>query len=169
MACSCSLADVPVHVDHQHIERHIVLVEAAHQLVQLLVAVSPVARPPRAEGKPRRQRNAPGHAHDNRQRLAVVVPVAEEVPVLIDPASFAGRSITHGHGLFSPSWKLKSAESNSGRVESSTSAHPERETSPGSIGSRVFVPRAPSRCASCLAGFRDRCRPDARRPACRRR
>ncbi len=35
-------------------------------------------------------------------------------------------------------------ESNSGRVESSTSAHPERETSPGSMGCLVLLPRAPS-------------------------
>ncbi len=59
--------------------------------------------------------------------------------------SFAGRSITHGHGLFSPSRKRKSVESKSGRVESSTSAQPERETSPGSMGSCVLLPRAPSR------------------------
>ena len=48
---------------------------------------------------------------------------------------FTGRSIAHGQGLFSPSRNRKSVESNSGRFESSTSAHPDRETSPGSIGS----------------------------------
>src|SRR5689334_17552664 len=53
--------------------------------------------------------------------------------------------MTQGHGLFSPSLKLKLSESNSGRVESSTSTQPEREIRPGSIGSAVFPPRAPSR------------------------
>ena len=40
-----------------------------HQLIEFLVAVGPVARPPRAEGKPRRQRNAAGDAHIIAQRL----------------------------------------------------------------------------------------------------
>src|SRR5205823_3019433 len=53
--------------------------------------------------------------------------------------------MTHGQGLFSPSLKLKFAVSNRGRVESSTKAHPERDTRPCSIGSRVLDPSAPSR------------------------
>ncbi len=75
-------ADVPAHVDDQHVQRHIVFMEASHQFVEFLIAVVPVARPPRPEGKPRRQRDAPGYAHIVAQRLAVVVAVTEEVPVL---------------------------------------------------------------------------------------
>jgi hypothetical protein len=56
--------------------------------------------------------------------LAVVVAVAEEVEVL---AIAGGRSMTQGQGLSSPCLKLKSSESKSGRVESSTTAQPERE------------------------------------------
>ena len=48
--------------------------------------------------------------------------------------------MTHGQGLFSPSLKVKFAESKSGRVESSTSAQPEREMRPCSMGSRVLEP-----------------------------
>ena len=57
--------------------------------------------------------------------------------------------MTHGHGLFSPSLKVKFAESNSGRVESSTSAQPERDTSPCSIGSRVLRSKRAVECARC--------------------
>jgi len=32
-------ADMPAHVDDEHVQRHIVLVEAAHQLVEFLIAV----------------------------------------------------------------------------------------------------------------------------------
>src|SRR5580698_7535395 len=52
--------------------------------------------------------------------------------------------MTHGQGLFSPSLKLKFAESKSGLVESSTRAQPERDTRPCSMGSRVLEPSAPS-------------------------
>ena len=75
-------AEMPVHVDDEHIEGNIVLVEAADDLLDLLVGVGPVARPPRAEGETRRQRNAARDAHVIAKRLAVVVAVAEEVPVL---------------------------------------------------------------------------------------
>jgi len=37
------LADVPAHVDDQHVERDVVLMEAAHQLIEFLVGVVPVA------------------------------------------------------------------------------------------------------------------------------
>ena len=151
----------------KHIERRVVLAEAADDLIDLLIAVGPVARPPRAEGEARRQRNAPGDAHIIAERLAIVVAVAEEVPVLA--ASPAGRSITHGHGLFSPSRKRKSAESKSGRVESSTSAQPERETSPLPIGSFVFEPeRAVERARGALQILRIEARA-ARRPVFHRR
>ena len=75
------LADVPAHVDDQNVERHIVFVEAADELVELLIGVIPVARPPRAEGKARRQRDAAGDFYEVAECLAVVVAVAEEVPV----------------------------------------------------------------------------------------
>ena len=73
---------VPVHVDDQHVQRHVVAVEVLDQLLLLRVGVRPVARPPGAEGEARRHRDLPGHAREVRERAAVVVAVAEEVPVL---------------------------------------------------------------------------------------
>ncbi len=53
--------------------------------------------------------------------------------------------MTHGQGEFSPAVKRKSVASKRARVESSTTVQPSREMSPGSIGSLVLPPRAPSR------------------------
>ena len=69
---------VPLHVDHQHIEWHIVLVKAAHQLIELLIGIGPVARPPRTEGEAWRQRDRPGDLDEVGQRLLVIVTVGEE-------------------------------------------------------------------------------------------
>ena len=73
------VADMPAHVNHEDIKRNIVLAETAHQFIQFLIGVIPIPRPPRAECKARRQRNAPRDLHVIAQRLAVVVAVAEEV------------------------------------------------------------------------------------------
>jgi hypothetical protein len=70
---------VPVHIDDEDVERDVVFVEAADQLVEFLVAVSPVARPPGAEGKARGQGDAAGDFDVVAESLAVVVAVAEEV------------------------------------------------------------------------------------------
>ena len=75
--------DVPVHVDYGYVERGRILVKALDELVHFLVAVGPVARPPGAKGETRRQRNAAGNAHVVAKGFAVVVTVAEEVPVNI--------------------------------------------------------------------------------------
>src|ERR1700741_1313414 len=53
--------------------------------------------------------------------------------------------MTQGHGLCSLCEKVKSSESKSGRGESSQRVHPWRESRPGSIGSFVVDPSAPSR------------------------
>src|ERR1700678_2268693 len=53
--------------------------------------------------------------------------------------------MTHGQGLFSPRAKLKSEESKSGRVESSTMVHPLVEIKPGSIVTSDGSPRVSSR------------------------
>ncbi len=90
-------ADVPAHVDDKHIQRHVVLVKTAHQLVEFLIGVVPVARPPCSESKPRGQRNPPGDLDVVAQRLAIVVPVAEEIEVL----PLAGRPLDDpGPGAF---------------------------------------------------------------------
>jgi hypothetical protein len=73
---------VPAHVDDEDVERDIVLVEAFDELVELLVGVVPVARPPCAEGEARRERNAAGYADEVAESFAIVVAVAEEVEVL---------------------------------------------------------------------------------------
>ncbi len=76
------LIEVPVHVDDEDVQRGVVLMEAAHQVVEFLVAIGPVARPPDAEGEARRQWNAAGDTDVVAECLLVVVAVAEEVPVL---------------------------------------------------------------------------------------
>ncbi len=105
---------MPVHVDHEDIERRVVLAEAADDLFDLLIAVGPVARPPRAEGEARRQRNAAGDAHIVAERLVVVVAVAEEVPVL--PCHLRAAPSPTAMGCFRLARKRKSAESKSGRL-----------------------------------------------------
>src|SRR5450631_1129162 len=82
---------VPIHVNDQHIERDIVVAEAMHQVLELLVAVGPVARPPCAEGKARRQRDASGNFGVVGERLLVIVAVAKEIPVL----AIACRTLHH--------------------------------------------------------------------------
>ena len=89
------IAHVPVHVDDQHIQRRVILPEVPHQLVESLVGIRPIPRPPDAERKPRRQRNAPGHAHKIAQRLLVVVPVTEKVPVAVRARLFIRRPLHH--------------------------------------------------------------------------
>src|ERR1700757_5190986 len=73
---------VLVHVDDEDVEGGVVLAEAANDFLDLLVAVRPVAGPPRAERKTRRKRNAAGDAHIVAKSLAIVVAVTEEVKVL---------------------------------------------------------------------------------------
>src|SRR5579862_3946898 len=77
--------DMPVHVNDEYVQRRVVLVEAAHDVLNLLVAVGPVARPPRAKGEAGRQRDAAGNAHIIAQRLLVVMSITEEVEVLPRP------------------------------------------------------------------------------------
>src|SRR5438270_8157392 len=83
--------EVPVHVDDQHIEWNVILAESAHQVFEFLIAVCPIARPPRAKGKSRRQRNTSGNSREVCKRVFVVVAVAEEIPVL----AISSRALHH--------------------------------------------------------------------------
>jgi hypothetical protein len=76
------LVEMPVHVDDEHIQRDIVFMEAAHEIIEFLVAIGPVTRPPDSEGEARRQRYAASDTDVVAECLLVVVTVAEEVPVL---------------------------------------------------------------------------------------
>src|SRR5437016_113200 len=73
---------MPIHVDHEDIERHIVLAKAANQVVELAIAIGPVTRPPRSKRKSRRQGNSASDFGEIAERLLVVVPVSKEVQVL---------------------------------------------------------------------------------------
>ena len=93
------IAHVPVHVDHHHIQRRVILPEVVHQLVELLVGIRPVPRPPHSEREPRRQRNPPRHAHKIAQRLFVIVSVAEKVPVGVRAGLLIRRPLHHPRPL----------------------------------------------------------------------
>src|SRR5205823_14999777 len=70
------------HVDDQHVEWNIVVVESANQVFELQIAVRPVTRPPCAECESRRQGNLSSNLREVAERLLVVVPVSEKGPVL---------------------------------------------------------------------------------------
>src|SRR6185312_2133881 len=82
---------VPGHVDNQHVEGNIIFAEAANEVLEFLIAVSPIARPPCAKSETRRQRNASGNPGEVSERLLVIVPVAKEIPVL----TLACRALHH--------------------------------------------------------------------------
>ena len=73
---------VPVHVDHQHVERDVVGAEILHQRAQLLVRIGPIAAPPIPEGVARRQGHLACKEREVAQGGFVVVSVGEEIPVL---------------------------------------------------------------------------------------
>ena len=73
---------VPVHVDDQHVERHVHRLEFLHQIYELVARILPVAAPPVAEGVLRGQRRPACDELEIGQRLFVVVPVGEEIQVL---------------------------------------------------------------------------------------
>ena len=81
-AAAVAVGVVPVHVDHQHVERNVVGPEVLHQRAQLPVRIGPVAAPPVAEGVARRQGHLARKAREILQRGLVVVAVGEEIPVL---------------------------------------------------------------------------------------
>src|ERR1700678_463833 len=74
--------EMPIHVDDQDVKRRIVLVKTLDQLIELLVGIGPIARPPGPECKPRRQRNLSGHTRVIAEGALVIVAVAEKVPIL---------------------------------------------------------------------------------------
>src|ERR1700693_2625405 len=73
---------MPIDINHEDIKRRVVLRESLDQLIELLVGVSPVSRPPGSECKARRQRYLSRHARVIIQSTLVVVAIAEEVPIL---------------------------------------------------------------------------------------
>src|ERR1700722_1632915 len=73
---------MPININHEDIKRGVVLMESLDQLIELLVGISPVSRPPGPECEARRQRNLSRHARVVIQSALVVVAVAEEVPIL---------------------------------------------------------------------------------------
>ena len=73
---------VPVHIDDQHVDRHVHRLEFVHQIDEFVVRILPVAAPPVAQRIFRRHRRAAGDERVVGQRLFVVVSVGEEVEVL---------------------------------------------------------------------------------------
>src|SRR5579859_1814994 len=73
---------VPVHVDHEHIERNIILAKALHEIVELLIAVRPVTGPPSPKSEPWRQWDLARDSREIGQCLLVVVAISEEIPIL---------------------------------------------------------------------------------------
>ena len=152
---------VPVHVDHEHVERQVVRAEVGDQRRGSGVAVGPVARPPGAEHEARDERDRPAEARVLADRAGVVVAVAEEVPVLVvralgprlDPAVLA-REDDAGCRRTAPS---RSARRAPGRARA-----PPR--------TRSTVRRAPPRlCRSTVPGTQRKAGGSARStPGCRR-
>ena len=106
-------ADVPGGVEVDDIEGHITVTKSLDEVVDLLVRVVPPAGPPRAEGIARRQRDAAGDADVIAQRLAIIVTVAEEIPIGVG-AGFLLRRALRGPR---PRAFLAIAESEVGRIE----------------------------------------------------
>src|SRR5579863_1136310 len=73
---------MPVDVHHQYAQRDVMRAELLKQLFEFLVAVRPVAGPPGTEGKSWRQRDLAGDPSEVMKGTFVIVPVAEEIPVL---------------------------------------------------------------------------------------
>ena len=71
---------VPVHIDDQHVDRHVHRLEFVHQIDEFVVRILPVAAPPVAQRIFRRHRRAAGDERVVGQ--FVVVSVGEEVEVL---------------------------------------------------------------------------------------
>src|SRR5271156_3033619 len=72
---------MPVDINYENVERGVVLMKSPNQLIELLIRIGPVSRPPRPECKPRRERNLSRHARVIVESALVVVAVAEEVPI----------------------------------------------------------------------------------------
>jgi hypothetical protein len=72
---------VPVHVEHRHGERQVLLVEAVEQLEIAVGAVAVVAAPPVAEHPAGQHRRPAGDGEERVERGLVVVAVGEDVDV----------------------------------------------------------------------------------------
>src|ERR1700722_2585584 len=73
---------VPIHVDDQHVEWRVVCAKSLDQLVEFLIAVRPITRPPGTERESRRQRYLSCGFGEIVERASVIVAVTEEVPIL---------------------------------------------------------------------------------------
>ena len=73
---------MPVHVDHHHVDRNSGPVEAVDQLFNFTIAVSPVAAVPVSEGKTGRNRLGTEHLRRIMQRIDIGVPVSEQIEIL---------------------------------------------------------------------------------------
>src|SRR5579862_2561228 len=100
---------MPVDVDDQHVERNVMRLELLQQLSEFLIAVRPVARPPGAESESWWQRDLACDPSEIMQGGFVIVPVAEEIPVL----PFAGGTQHHPW----PRALLTRAKAEVGRIE----------------------------------------------------
>src|ERR1700679_3718119 len=94
---------MPININYQNIERGVVLMETSDQLIELLVRVGPVSRPPSPECEARRQRNFTCHTREIVKSALVIVSVAEEVQILTlsrwtrcDPRPAAALSLREG-------------------------------------------------------------------------
>src|SRR3984957_3245575 len=73
---------MPVYVNHQYIEWHVVRAKSLNQLFKFLIGVRPVTRPPGSERESRRQRDLSRHLREIGERALVIVSIAKEAPPL---------------------------------------------------------------------------------------
>ena len=97
---------VPVHIDHEHVERDAIAFEVAHHLSHLAIGITPIAAPPVAETITWRQRDASSQQRKVTKYLLVVMTICHEVPVggfllrvtgccwaLLHPREFGGSEV----------------------------------------------------------------------------
>ena len=84
---------VPIHVQHEHIQREAVDLELVHDAAELVRGVWPVARVPRTESVFSGHRNAPSDHGQRPERGTVVIAIREKIPVrvLVQPHALARR------------------------------------------------------------------------------
>ena len=73
---------VPVHINHEHIERETIVVQVFHQIAQFFIGIEPKSRPPIAEGVTRRKRHFPCKDGVIFQSALIVGAVGHKIPVL---------------------------------------------------------------------------------------
>ncbi|OQA13127.1 MAG: hypothetical protein BWY63_03577 [Chloroflexi bacterium ADurb.Bin360] len=81
VACP-TVGRMPVHINDQHIKRNRGRLEIFHQVLEVLIAVCPVTRPPPSQDEARNQGNRAAKLHVLAQGGFVIMPIAKENPVL---------------------------------------------------------------------------------------